>query len=128
MSNTIHMQCRLGKDPELKDVGEHKVCELWVAESEKFTKKGERVKETNWWSVQFWNRSGEVIAEHFKKGDGIIITGNLKQEDGNDGRKFYKVRGQRFEFPMGKKGDAGEPPAAKASGVADTPGSDDIQF
>lgn len=124
MSNTIHFQARLGKDPETRDVGDTTVTRLWVAESERFKRKdGEQVEHTNWWSCEVWGKSGETVAQYFNKGDGIVITGNLKITEKDD-NKYYAIRVNQWEFPMSKKGDNGESPAAKASGVADTDGND----
>jgi len=128
MSNTIEMQCRLGKDPETRDVGDTTVTKLWVAESERFKRKdGEQVVHTNWWSLEIWGKSGETVAKYFSKGDGIKIVGSAKITEKDD-NKYYAIRVNQWEFPLSRKGDGGESPAAKASGVADTPGDDEVPF
>ena len=128
MSNTIHMQARLGKDPEVREVGETTVTRLWLAESEKYKNKaGEQVENTNWWSAEIWGRRGEVVAEYFKKGDGIVLRGSLRQTEKDD-KKYYSIRVDDWEFPMSRKGDSGGSPAAQASGVPDSTPDDDVPF
>ena len=126
MSNTIHMQARLGKEPELRDVGETKVCRLWLAESESYKNKaGEKVEHTNWWSAEVWGRRGEVVAEYFKKGDGIVLRGSLRITE-KDEKKYYSIRVDDWEFPMSRKGDGDS--SGGSNDYQPQGSSDDVSF
>jgi single-strand DNA-binding protein len=115
MSNTIHMQARLGKDPEVREVGDATVCRLWIAESEKYKdKSGELVERTNWWSAEIWGKRGDAVAKYFSKGDGIVLRGSLRQTE-RDEKTYYSIRVDDWEFPMSRKG-VGEKDAPKDNG------------
>ena len=130
--NTIHMQARLGKDPETRDVGDTTVTRLWLAESEKYKKKdGEQVEHTNWIGAEVWGKRGEAVARFFNKGDGILIRGSLRVTEKDD-QRYHSIRVDDWEFPMSRKSEDGGSPAAQASGVSDrydnTDPKDDIPF
>lgn len=112
------MQARLGKDPEVREVGETTVCRLWVAESEKYKdRSGEMVERTNWWSAEVWGKRGDAVAKYFNKGDGIVLRGSVRQ-DKKDETTYYSLRVDDWEFPMSKKGD-GESSSAPADNRGD---------
>ncbi|MEL6705867.1 MAG: single-stranded DNA-binding protein [Bacteroidota bacterium] len=122
MSNTIIMQARLGKDPEVREVGDTSVCRLWVAEGEKYKDRdGEIQERTNWWGAEIWGKRGEAVAKHFNKGDGIVLTGSLRQTEKDD-VKYYSIHVRDWEFPMSRKGDgdsdggSSEPKGKKSGG------------
>src|SRR5688572_9185120 len=86
------------RDPELRPVGETQVCQFGLAVSH-------RVKDkdvTDFFEFEAWDRGGEVIAEHFHKGQPILVhctPRNDRWEDA-EGKKRSKVyfRVDRFEF------------------------------
>lgn len=122
MSNTIHMQARLGKDPEVREVGETTVCRLWVAESEKYKdKSGEMVERTNWWSAEIWGKRGDAVAKYFNKGDGIVLRGSIRQTE-KDEKKYYSIRVDDWEFPLTRKIDG----AGGDSGSSKNDGGDEF--
>ncbi len=108
MSNSIQMQCRLGKDPEVREVGDATVTRLWVAESEKYKdKSGEMQERTNWWSAEVWGKRGEALARYLKRGDGVFLRGSLRQSKKED-VTYYSIHVSDWEFCMSRKGDGGE--------------------
>jgi single-strand DNA-binding protein len=131
MSNTIHMQARLGKEPELRDVGDTTVCRLRVVESERYKNKaGEMVEQANWWDADIWGARGQAVAKHFKKGDGIVIRGSIRQrehenEEGNK-RTFHTIRVDDWEFPMSRKGDGDS--SGGSNDYQPQGSSDDVSF
>lgn len=100
--NRITLLGRIGQDPEIKTVGETKVCRFSIATSEKYKNKaGEKVEDTTWHSVEAWGKQAEVIAQYCKKGDQLLVVGQQRHEKHDD--KFYaKVRLSEFEFVGGK--------------------------
>lgn len=86
---------RVGRDPDIKYFESGTVkCTLSLAVSSKF-KKGEETQEsTDWFDVEAWGKTAEIIANYVHKGDLICIEGTLqtqKWEDKNTGAKRSKV-------------------------------------
>lgn len=68
---------RLGKDAELRTVGDHQVLVLSVASSDYNSKK--QAFETTWVRVNWWGKTAEQQAQRFLKGDEIIAIGSFKE-------------------------------------------------
>jgi single-strand DNA-binding protein len=77
--NTIHILGRLGKDPETRQVGETSVTNFSVATTERYKDRhGNKQEKTQWHTVSFWGKQGEIIAQYFNKGDQIQVTGTME--------------------------------------------------
>ena len=106
MNKVILTNARLGKDPELSNVGNSQKAVFSVATSEKYkNKNGETVENTDWHSIEAWGKQAEVIAQYFKKGDAIGIVGQLKTDSWKDKAGVTKYRTYvkltEFEFVSG---------------------------
>ena len=102
MLNNVNLMGRIVADPETKNAGEHKVCAFTVA-----VQRSRNRDKTDFIAAKAWDKMAEIIAQYFKKGDRIVITGNLqnnsyKAADGNV-RSFYEVEVESFEFVEQKK-------------------------
>lgn len=101
--SNLTVQGRLGKDPELKELGGGKcVGNFSIA----FDQGWGDNKTTIWLSVTVWNKTANFVFDNFKKGDGILVIGELKQDEWVDKesgqtRKAIKMVGNRVVFPMG---------------------------
>lgn len=99
----------IGKQPELSYTqGGMAMCKFSVATSKK-KKNGEEV--TSWHSLTAWGKTAEVIAQHFSKGDGIFVTGELVYgQYEKDGIKRYTtdIFVTSFTFPVAKKSAASQ--------------------
>jgi single-strand DNA-binding protein len=76
---------RLGRDAEVKTVGQNQVVEFTLACDEGF---GDR-KVTNWLRCSWWGNLAAKMLDHMKKGKPFIFYGNLKlrpytDKDGNE--------------------------------------------
>ena len=63
---------RMGKDPEIREVGESKVANFSLAVTEKgFTRKdGSKVEDhTEWFNCTAWNGLANVMEQYVKQGD-----------------------------------------------------------
>ena len=92
--NKIILLGRLGKDPELKQVGSQgsKVVNFSVATSENFKNKdGEKQEKTEWHNCQAWNKTADLVAQYLKKGSQVYLEGKLQTRsyDDNEGTKKY---------------------------------------
>lgn len=109
--NVIHLIGRFGQDPELRHVGDTQCLNISIATSRRWTdKSGERKEETDWHRLTFWGKQAELVAEYFKKGDMIGVTGSMhyrKYEDNNGvERTSADVRVSDFYF-VGNKSESG---------------------
>jgi single-strand DNA-binding protein len=65
--------------------------------------------------VEIWGKSAEVIVDRCKKGDSIMVTGNLKRQDWEDKktgdkRSKHVLAVSRFEF-LPRANNASDEPA-----------------
>lgn len=90
-NNQVVLIGRLGADPEIKEVGQHKVSNVSLAVTRPGKDEyGQSV--TDWIQIQFWNRTAEVLMQYVKKGDLISVSGAMRVESWEkDGQKRSKV-------------------------------------
>ena len=128
---------RLGKDPEVKAVGDTTVANFSVAVDKVwFDKNKEKRKRTEWFECSAWGKDAENIAKFFHKGDGILIRGETETRtyDDTEGVKQYarSVRVDAWEFGLGKagesKGAGGGHDTGRSGGQASAGSTDDIPF
>jgi single-strand DNA-binding protein len=100
--NKVILLGRVGKQPEIKQVGDNKVANFSLATSEKFKdKSGNKVENTEWHNVVFWGKQAELIEQYVGKGDELYIEGSIKTETyEKDGEKRYamKIKGSAITF------------------------------
>ena len=109
--NNVVIGGRLVEDPNLKDVGESKVCKLRIASSKIFGKA--KTEKTVFVDIDAWNGLGETCAKFLKKGAKIYVTGTLRQDNWEqDGVKRQKIYIDASEIEFGPKdggsGDSGD--------------------
>ena len=113
----------LGKDVELRFTANGKaVASFSVATNERWTdSSGQQQEHTEWFRCTAWERRGEVIAQHFSKGDSILVEGTMRtrQYAGQDGATRYitDLIVTNFSFVGRPKTDAG--PAQEQEGSDD---------
>ena len=67
----------LGRDPSGKEINGKPLTEFTIAVNPGFPKDAP----TMWIDCKAWGRKGEVIAEHHRKGDAILVEGALRMEE-----------------------------------------------
>lgn len=84
MVNKVLLVGNIGKDPEIKSVGNSKVANFSLATSENI-KKGEKwEKETFWHNIVLWGNQASFIESYVKKGDLLSVEGSIKYRSYND--------------------------------------------
>ncbi len=120
--NKLTFVGNLGKDPEMRYAPSGRaVTNLTVASNDQYTgADGETVKTTTWFKCVAWGKKAEIINEHFRSGDPIMIEGKLKpgpngrpeiwsRQDGSPAAD-YEVTVLEFYFlPKGDKNNPYEP-------------------
>ena len=110
----------LGKDAEVRAVGNDKVCSFSVASARKV--KGEEV--TTWVRCSIWGKRGESVSQYLTKGSKVAVAGELSTRE-HDGKTYVELRVQELDF-MSKGGGRGrgetpttnDPPEPSASSEA----------
>jgi len=68
----------VGKEPEIKKVGENKVAQFSLACSESYTNKaGEKIDSTEWVNIVVWGKLAEIVEKYVNKGDKVYVSGKL---------------------------------------------------
>jgi len=99
------------RDPELKETQSGlKVLNFTLGINRRFKRGEQMVSEPAFLDCEAWDSGAVLIAEHFKKGDPIIVQCSVKQEnwdDKNTGEKRSKLkfRVNQFNFVPGNKKD-----------------------
>ena len=100
--NSICLIGRLTADPDFKIVNDKGLSKFTVAVNDRFNK-----DRADFVDCVAWGKTGELIADHFKKGKEIAINGRLRQErwekDGK-GRSKIVVVVESFDFIGPKEG------------------------
>lgn len=111
MLNLVVMHGRLTGEPDLKTLGSGKtVCNFDLACNRSWKDGAGNKKE----AVCFvravaWGKLGELVKEHKRKGDAVIVTGRLDlQTWEKDGQKHsrHEIVAESVEF-LGKKSEGG---------------------
>lgn len=90
--NKVILIGNLGRDPELRYTPSGSpVCNVSLATTRNWKDKhsGDRVEETEWHRVVFYDRLAEIAGEYLKKGRPVYVEGRLKtrkwqDKDGKD--------------------------------------------
>lgn len=134
--NRITLVGNVGKDPELKTVGNNKVIDFSLAINE--PARGQTPEKTEWYRVTFWDRKAETISQYVKRGTQIMVEGrlNVRTYLDNTQRERYSLEVSGTDFvllgsrPAGEEqGDASSfqrKPAAAPSPAPSTPVSSPV--
>lgn len=119
---------RLVRDPELRTYGNEgkKLCRITIA-SDKQNGDG-----ANYLDCTIFGKRGEAVEKYFRKGDAIVVMGNLDQnnyEDKNGNKRTsWALLVNDWEFAEKKGNGSGTRPDAPNVDDAFEPVSDDVPF
>lgn len=95
MLNTVTLQGRLGKLPEIKTTtGGKTVTHFNIAVQRDFGTDENGDKVTDWFSCEAWGQNADFICKYFNKGDLIIVSGALQMN------KYTDKNGDKKEYPV----------------------------
>lgn len=90
--NKVIIVGNLGKDPEVKAVGQNTVANFSLATSESYTKDGQKQEKTEWHKIVAWGKLAELAGQYLKKGRQVYVEGKLQtREYEKDGQKRYST-------------------------------------
>lgn len=115
--NKVQIIGNLGKEPEVRYTGSGTaICNITVATSRQWKDKqsGDKMEETEWHRVVFYDRLAEIAGEYLKKGRPCYVEGRLKtrkwqDKDGAD--KYTTEIIAEHLLLLGGRDDGGEAPA-----------------
>ena len=127
--NSITVAGQLGKDSELKQIGQDQVLSFSVADSQG------REKPTIWWNCQLWGKRATSLQQYLTKGQAVTVTGSVSQRTYTDKNGVEKistdVRVNDVALQGGKRDEAPRQAAPQrqqaqkpSSGFDDFPDSD----
>jgi single-strand DNA-binding protein len=85
--NKVILIGNLGRDPEVRYTPSGSaVCNVTIATTRSWKSKesGEKVEETEWHRIVFYDRLAEIAGEYLKKGRSIYVEGRLKTRKWTD--------------------------------------------
>ena len=111
--NKVILVASVGKDPEVRMVGEAKVATFSVATNEKYkdSKTGEWKENTEWHNIVCWRNTAELAEKYIAKGTQLYIEGKLRTRTWEkDGEKRYvtEIVAENIQF-LGKKDSQSAP-------------------
>lgn len=94
---------RLTKDPEMRDYEGKMITTINIAVNAGKIKDGEDL--VNFYRASFWNKTAETIQKYLHKGDGVVISGNLRIRSyiRQDGTKDYSFDIEYADFDFGPR-------------------------
>jgi single-strand DNA-binding protein len=111
--NKVMLIGRLGKDPEVKYLGEGEsstvVCKFSLATSESYKKNDEWHEATEWHDIVMWRKIAERAGKNLKKGSLIYLEGKLTHryyEDKEGNKRYVTEVNASFYRSLEKKSDA----------------------
>ena len=120
--NKVILVGNVGKDPEIKAVGEQQVATFSIATSETFKKQdGTKVTNTEWHNLVIWGGLTKVVESYVKKGTPLYVEGKIRTRswEGKDGTRRYtteivvnnlQLLGSKPESSNGSESDNTPPP------------------
>lgn len=118
MLNRIILQGRLVRDIELKEVGGFSVTEFTVAWSEKY----KDIEKNCFMPCKAWRSTADFIGKYFKKGQEIIVEGQILTETWEkDGQKKSRLlcNVEKVNFCGSKTSGSGDNSAPASSAPND---------
>ena len=85
--NKVILIGNLGRDPEVRySPNGNAMCNVTIATSRNWKDKtsGDKVEETEWHRVVFYDRLAEIAGEYLKKGRSVYVEGRLKTRKWQD--------------------------------------------
>jgi single-strand DNA-binding protein len=112
--NKVILIGNLGRDPEVKYTASGAaVCNVSVATTRNWKDKnsGDKVEETEWHRVVFYDRLAEIAGEFLKKGRPVYVEGRLKTRkwQDKDGKENYttEIVAEQMQLLGGREGGGG---------------------
>ena len=126
--NKVIIIGNLGRDPEVRYTPNGSaVCNVGVATTRTWKSKdsGDKVEETEWHRVVFYDRLAEIAGEYLKKGRSVYVEGRLKTRkwQDKDGAEKYttEIIAEEMKMLGGREGMGGGADEGGGGGYSERP-------
>jgi single-strand DNA-binding protein len=94
MYQTIIIVGNVGRDPEMRYTPSGQaVTSFSVATNRQYTNNnGETVKETIWFRISAWGKTGETCNQYLKKGSKVLVEGRLTADPATGGPRIWQAQ------------------------------------
>ena len=94
MYQTIIVVGNVGRDPEMRYTPSGQaVTSFSVATNRQYTNNnGETVKETIWFRISAWGKTGETCNQYLKKGSKCLVEGRLTADPATGGPRIWQAQ------------------------------------
>ena len=123
--NKVILIGNLGRDPEVRySPNGNAMCNVTIATSRNWKDKtsGDKVEETEWHRVVFYDRLAEIAGEYLKKGRSVYVEGRLKTRKWQDkeGKDNYttEIIADNMQMLGGREGGGGGDEGGGGGGYA----------
>jgi single-strand DNA-binding protein len=123
--NKVIIIGNLGRDPEVRYTPSGSaVCNVSIATTRNWKSKdsGDKVEETEWHRVVFYDRLAEIAGEYLKKGRPVYVEGRLKTRkwQDKDGKDTYttEIVAEQMQLLGSREGMGGGDDAGGGGGYA----------
>lgn len=107
MINNFILQGRFVKDLDLRYTSSGKAVASSTVASQRNFKNGNGEYESDFIPVVIWGKTAETVANHFKKGNEILLVGRIQTRnyDNDQGQKIYitEMVVESFSFTSGNR-------------------------
>lgn len=121
----------IGKEPEIKQIGENKVAQFSLACSDSYTNKGgEKVENTEWVNIVVWGKLAEIVEKYVKKGDKIYVSGKLhtRSYESNGEKKYVTNVNADSLLMLGSKSQPQQPAQQEPKEIRKEDDSEGLPF
>ena len=124
MLNTVIIEGRLTKDPELKTTPNGISVSTFAVAVARDYKNSNGEYDSDFFECVAWRNNAERISKYFHKGDGVGIVGRLQTRTYKDkngvNRKAIEIIAESIHFPVGSKksNSTASAPAANGTGAS----------
>ena len=129
----------IGKDAELRNVGDNQVCQFNVAVDGGKDRNGNK-RDSTWYQCSLWGKRGEALCQYLKKGGKVSVTGNLSCRV-HEGKAYMNInvseltlqggnqsKSQSYDGNYGNERGGGQRSASQQSGARQDFDLDDDQI
>ena len=120
--NKVILIGNMTADPELKQTAAGiSVCSFSIAVNRRFAKAEQGQQNVDFINIVTWRQSAEFVSRYFKKGNPILVCGQLQKRawTDNQGQKRYAVEVVADEVAFASNANQGGAPAMGGAPVTD---------
>lgn len=107
--NSVVLVGRCGQDPDMKYFESGKVKTTFSLAVNRWDSRS-KSEVTDWFNVEFWDKTAEVAGEYVKKGRLVAVDGRLLlskwSSPNGEQRERYLVRGNNLRLLSGSKSES----------------------